>query len=135
MGDSDSEAMDTLPASNGDREVLPEGTRRCSSATDLSVGQNSKCRKEFQVAPRVKLTFQRYDLEWEAYIDLDEESSLCQKDKIKVIVSPVISPSLEVLSPSGASVIASSEKGGNLRYGQKRGGGRKLMWGATPYTC
>ena len=41
VGDSDSEAMDTLPASNGDREVLPEGTRRGSSATDLSVGQNS----------------------------------------------------------------------------------------------
>ena len=41
VGDSDSEAMDTLPASNGDREVLPEVMRRDSSATDLSVGQNS----------------------------------------------------------------------------------------------
>ena len=43
VGDSDSEAMDTLPASNGDREVLPEVTRRGSSATDLSVCQNSSC--------------------------------------------------------------------------------------------
>ena len=41
LGDPDSEAMDTLPASNGDREVLPEVTPRGSSATDLSVGQNS----------------------------------------------------------------------------------------------
>ena len=24
--------------------------------------------------------------------------------------------------------------GRNLGYGQKRGGGQKLMWGATPYT-
>ena len=40
VGDSDSKAMDTLPASNGDREVLPEVTRRGSSATDLSVAQN-----------------------------------------------------------------------------------------------
>ena len=43
MGDSDTKAMDTstLSTSNGDREVLPEVTRRGSSATDLSVGQNS----------------------------------------------------------------------------------------------
>ena len=53
VGDSDSEAMDTLPASNGDREVLPEVTR---SPADLSVGQNSndyrgsplhRCRKRY----------------------------------------------------------------------------------------
>ena len=46
MGDSDSEAMDTLPAPNGDQEALSEAlsevTRRGSSATDLFIGQNSK---------------------------------------------------------------------------------------------
>ena len=39
--DSDSEATDTLPPPNRERELLPEGMRRGSSATDLSAGQNS----------------------------------------------------------------------------------------------
>ena len=45
MGYSDSEAMDTLPAPNGDQEALLEAlsevTQRGSSATDKFIGQNS----------------------------------------------------------------------------------------------
>lgn len=56
--------------------------------------------KKFKVASGIKFSFQRYDLEWGEYVDLDEESTLNQKEKIKAIInsSPVV-PSSVVLSP------------------------------------
>ena len=44
----------TVPASNGDREVLTEVTRRGSSATDLSVGQDSHFSVEDLLEPKIK---------------------------------------------------------------------------------
>ena len=47
-------------------------------------------RKEFKIVSNVSVnvTFQRYDSDWGEYVDLDEDSKLAHKDKLKAIVSP-----------------------------------------------
>ena len=35
----------------------------------------------------ILLTFQKFDQDWNEYIDLDDDSVLCNKDKIKAVVS------------------------------------------------
>ena len=36
------------------------------------------------------MTFQHFDSEWREYIDLEADSSVCHKDKLKVIVTPLL---------------------------------------------
>lgn len=46
-------------------------------------------RKEFKLATS-ELIFQRFDTEWGDFVDLDEEETLGQRDKVKVVV-PLVS--------------------------------------------
>lgn len=49
-------------------------------------------RREFKFDSNVDLvvTFQHFDSEWREYIDLEADSSVCHKDKLKVIVTPLL---------------------------------------------
>lgn len=49
-------------------------------------------RNEFKFESNVNLliTFQRFDGEWDEYVDLDEDCALAHKDKLKAVVSPML---------------------------------------------
>ncbi len=40
---------------------------------------------------RLAVHFQRFDEEWQEYIDLDVDATIYDKDKLKVVVSPLLS--------------------------------------------
>ena len=52
----------------------------------------SEFKKVFAFGSNVNilLTFQKVDQDWSEYVDLDEDSVLCHKDKIKVVVTHVL---------------------------------------------
>ena len=48
-------------------------------------------KKEFKFESNVNLvTFQRYDGEWGEYVDLDDDYSIANKEKLKAIVTPIL---------------------------------------------
>ena len=51
-----------------------------------------KFRKEFQCQHNVNLdiSFQRFDPDWDDYVDLDEDSVLQEKEKLKAVVTPIL---------------------------------------------
>ncbi len=50
-------------------------------------------RKAFKLDSEASLvTFQRYDTDWGEYVDLDDECTLQHKDKVKAVVSSVVTP-------------------------------------------
>ena len=42
----------------------------------------------------LELVFQKFDNEWEAWIDVDESYALQEKDKLKMIVQPTLTSSV-----------------------------------------
>ena len=46
----------------------------------------------------IDLTFQRYDPDWETYIDLDDDEVVENKEKLKVIVTPTSGGTSEKVS-------------------------------------
>lgn len=67
----------------------------------------TKFLESFNYAKIVKLTvtFQRFDSEWKEYIDLDQDETINDKDKLKVVVCPSLSDSS--LTEERSEVIAS----------------------------
>lgn len=53
----------------------------------------------------VTVTFQKCDSSWNEFIDLEEDATLEDKEKLKVIVTPM----LTTLSPSAATAMLPSE--------------------------
>ena len=52
-----------------------------------------QCRKEFKFESSLEVTFQRLEVDhdWgEIYIDLDEDSTINHKDRLKAVVTPVL---------------------------------------------
>lgn len=49
-------------------------------------------RKEFKYDSNVSLsiTFQRFDKDWEEYVDLDESCTFVNKEKLRAVVSPML---------------------------------------------
>ena len=63
-------------------------------------------RKEFKFDSNVRLiiTFQRFDRDWEEFVDLDDECTLLDKDKLKAVVSPILAtPTTEISEVNTAS--------------------------------
>ena len=50
-------------------------------------------RQEFQMGSHVCITFQKYDLEWEEYVDIEDFDVVKNKEKLKVVVNNPPSPS------------------------------------------
>ena len=61
---------------------------------------------------RLVVTFQRFDNEWNEYVDLEEDEVINDKDKLKVVVSPSLSDtcSTEDLSEVHVSTVQSQRK-------------------------
>ncbi len=66
--------------------TIPEGTKHIQFLRQEFL-RNFKYSKNV----RLGITFQRFDREWEDYIDLDDDATVENKDKLKVIVSPSLS--------------------------------------------
>ena len=64
----------TIPEYSGDSDI--EYLRREFRA-NFDYGKNV----------RLQITFQRYDPEWEEFVDLDEDGEVYHKDKLKAVVS------------------------------------------------
>ena len=65
--------------------------------------------KSFSLLKSVKthqITLQRFDPEWDEYVDVDEGEVLQNKDKLKVLVSPCV---LDAVSESAVVPVASCE--------------------------
>ena len=59
-----------------------------------------ECKKMFKFGANVNLnvTFQRYDPDWDAYVDIDEDFVLQKKDKLNMIVLPLLTDSTSLSS-------------------------------------
>ena len=57
------------------------------------------------MASHVCITFQKYDLEWEEYVDIQDFDVVKNKEKLKVVVNNPASPSssLSTLLPAAAT--------------------------------
>lgn len=53
-----------------------------------------------------QITFQRFDPEWNEYVDIEEGDVLLNKDKLKVVVSPCL---LDTVPKSSVAVLACDE--------------------------
>ena len=56
----------------------------------------SECKKLFKFGANVHLdiVFQKYDVDWDAFVDLTDDTELQHKDKLKMVVQPTLSDSL-----------------------------------------
>ena len=63
-------------------------------------------RREFQMRSNMCITFQKYDLEWEEYVDIEEFDVVQNKEKLKAVVhNPAIpSNNLSTLLPAATEV-------------------------------
>ena len=72
------------------------------------------------------ITFQRYDCDWDEFVDLETNDLVNDKDKLKAIVSPILgqptsSVSVSALSPSLAITPSPSEKQSSLSLSPSHG--------------
>ena len=53
---------------------------------------STECKNLFSFSTNVNLqfTFQMYDLDWECYVDLEDDYIAKSKDKLKLIVTPIL---------------------------------------------
>ena len=65
---------------------------------------NSEFLKTFSFQSNVKLrvTFQRYDEMWGEYVDLDESDEIFDKDKLKVVVTPLLQSAASSVATVGS---------------------------------
>ena len=69
------------------------------------------CKKSFAFGSNVNIdiTFQKYDEEWDSFIDLEDDYVASHRDKLKMIVTPILSDckvSLPFLPPSEVGMVA-----------------------------
>ena len=73
---------------NNKRIVLPSE----KSEGDLSYLKDQFLTQfKFERNVTLKVTFQRFDSEWNEYVDLDDTEEIRHKDKLKAVVTPLIS--------------------------------------------
>lgn len=59
----------------------------------------------FQSSPnvRIELTLQKYDTDWETFVDLDDDYIAEDRDKLKLLVSPSLTDAFSGASESGST--------------------------------
>ena len=67
---------------------LPSSSSEVADLTSLE----EQFRRDFKFGCNVGLdiTFQRFDGEWEQYIDLEKDTALFHKDRLKAVVTPML---------------------------------------------
>ena len=83
-------AKSVLVSYNG-RNILLTISQNPSNRSDLEY-LDDECRKMFSFCSNVhiNLTFQKFDPEWEMYIDLESDYVAKNKDKLNMVVTPQI---------------------------------------------
>lgn len=70
---------------------LPPQGRHTASVNDFSYLSKEFIREfSFESNVKLKITFQRFNKEWEEDIDLEESDEIFDKDKLKAIVTPLL---------------------------------------------
>ena len=64
-----------------------------------------ECMKLFKFYSNVSLDifFQKYDADWDAWIDIDDNYAFDSKEKLKVVVQPILSGTVKSTSESEVS--------------------------------
>ena len=65
-----------------------------------------ECRKQFSFGcnVNVKLTFQKFDPDWDCFVDLDDSYVATSKDKLKLLVTPLLQDNFPTPKSSAVSV-------------------------------
>ena len=76
------------PVTNSERNKIIQIPEECREG-DITYLKR-KCREFFAFGNNVSLEmiFQRFDSDWECYIDLEEDSVVFHKEKLKLVVTP-----------------------------------------------
>ena len=82
-----------------------------TSDSDELVYLKKEFKKMFSFGENVNLevTFQKFDSEWDEYVDLESQAVLCHKDKLKAVITPLLEDntpaSTRVSSPYGETKV------------------------------
>ena len=60
---------------------------------------------KFQSNVNLDISFQRYDPEWEEYVDLEPGSTICHKEKLKAVVTPILVSAAASTAGTGTSSV------------------------------
>ena len=52
----------------------------------------------------IEITFQKYDGEWDAYVDLEDDSTVDHRDKLKAVVMPLLRESSTCSTPTAINL-------------------------------
>ena len=53
----------------------------------------------------LRVTFQKYDSDWECFVDLEEGYAVVHKDKLKAVITPLLRDSLNVATDTEVSLL------------------------------
>lgn len=102
----ESHKLIVIPADRRETSDLHYLQRCCLERFNFSVGSNV----------RIIVTLQKYDSDWDSYIDLDENYVADNRDKLKLIVSPALTD-----AASSTTTSAMEEVSGNWLYATQYG--------------
>ena len=60
---------------------------------------------KFEANIKLDVTFQRFDSDWNDFVDLEDTDEICDKDKLKAVVTPILAQE----TPEGSSVTSRYE--------------------------
>ena len=60
---------------------------------------------KFEANVNLDVTFQRFDSDWNEFVDLEEADEICDKDKLKAVVTPILAQE----TPEGSSCTSRNE--------------------------
>ena len=94
-----------LVSYNGRNKLLKIPT--LCDQTDIQYLDN-ECRKLFSFSSNVhiNLTFQKYDPAWEMDIDLDSDYNASDKDKLKLVVTPLLVDNVSTPAQSVSQIVS-----------------------------
>lgn len=60
---------------------------------------------KFEANVKLDVTFQRFDSDWNEFVDLEDADEICDKDKLKAVVTPILAQE----TPEGSSCMSRNE--------------------------
>ena len=60
---------------------------------------------KFEANVKLDLMFQGFDSDWNEFVDLEDADEICDKDKLKVVVTPILAQEM----PEGSSYTSRNE--------------------------
>lgn len=69
-------------------EISPDGTSDIASLKKDFILQF-----KFESNVQLDITFQRFDKDWDCYVDLDDDAEISHKDRLNAVVTPILAHS------------------------------------------